>query len=138
VIVSPRIVGVVPYRPYYYPYRQGLTIGFYAGNRYGYYPYAYPGYGYGYYGYPLPPPGYMTLAPGVAYGAVRIQGAPRDAQVFADGCYVGIVDDFDGVFQHVNLTAGPHRIEIRAPGAPPVVFDVRVEPGQTITFHAAP
>src|SRR5262245_8285379 len=29
--IRPRVIGVVPYRPYYYPYRPGLTIGFYSG-----------------------------------------------------------------------------------------------------------
>src|SRR5262245_55178454 len=54
VVVAPRVVSVVPYRPYYYPYRPGLTFGFYAGYPY---PYYYPYYsGYYGYGYPLPPP----------------------------------------------------------------------------------
>jgi hypothetical protein len=148
VYLSPRIIGYAPYRPYYYGYRPGITLGFYAG--YGY-PYGYPyyngyrsygygsgygyGYGYGPYGYPLPPPGYVSMRPGAIYGGVRIQGAPHDAQVFADGYYVGIVDDFDGVFQHLNLEAGPHKIEVRWGNEPPVAFDVNVLPGQTITFR---
>ena len=135
-IISPRIIGVAPYRPYYYPYRPGLTVGFYSGYGYGYpYRYGYAPYGYGY-GYALPPAAYVTAAPGYAYGGVRIQGAPEDAQVYADGYYVGIVDDFDGAFQHLNLQAGAHRIEIRGPGLPPIAFDVNVAPGDTITYHA--
>ena len=149
--VSPRIVGRVPYRPYYYGRRPGLTIGFYGGYgypygypyRYGYpyaygYPYGYSSYGYPYggYDYPLPPAGYVSAAPGVAYGGVRIQGVPEDAQVFADGYYMGVVDDFDGAFKHLNLQAGAHRIEIRLDGYAPVAFDVNVLPGQTITYHA--
>ena len=142
---APRILGYAPYRPYYYPYRSGITLGFYAGYAYpygypyyGYSPYGYGNYGYGYgpYGYPLPPPGYVSMRPGVAYGGVRIEGAPRDAQVFADGYYVGIVDDFDGAFQHLNLEAGAHRIEIRMQNEQPITIDVNVLPGQTITYHA--
>src|SRR5687767_7518551 len=82
---------VVPYRPYYYRHRPGLTVGFYAGYPYGYYPryyhphYAYAGhysYAYGYgYGYPLPPASYVTASYGVPYGGVRIEGAPREGQV---------------------------------------------------------
>jgi hypothetical protein len=137
--IRPGIVtrGVVPYRPYYYPYGYGypygLSLGFSFGYPYyGYYGYPYGGYPYGYYGYPYG--GYVATGP--AYGGVRIEGAPRSAQVYADGYYVGVVDDFDGVFQHVDLTPGAHRIEIRTPNAPPISFDVRVQPGQTITYRA--
>jgi len=138
-VVVPRF-GVVPYRPYYYPYyypyRFGWSGGFYAGYPFGYYPYGYYPYGlnpYGYYGPYGYPTGYLT-AP--TYGGVRIQGAPADAQVFADGYFVGVVDDFNGVFQRLPLTAGTHQIEIRVAGQPTRQFDVRIEPGQTITYRA--
>jgi hypothetical protein len=141
-VVTPRF-GIVPVRPYYYPYgypyRFGVSVGFYAGYPYPYYPYGYypySPYGYGYdasYGYPA---GYLTAVPGVGYGGVRIQGAPGDAQVFADGYYVGVANDFDGAFKQLNLAPGAHRIEIREAGRPPLEFDVRIEPGQTITYRA--
>jgi PEGA domain len=148
---SPRVIGIAPYRPYYYGYRPGLTVGFYAGLGYPYsYPYSYgypyryrhpypyysSVYSYGGYGYALPPPAYVSAVPGHAYGGVRIQDAPQDAQVFVDGYYVGVVDDFDGPFQHLNLTAGPHNIEIRVAGYQPITFDVNVQPGRTITYRA--
>ena len=149
--IAPRIVNINPYRPYYYPYRRGLTVGFYSSfgypYRYGYYGYPYDytypldygypySYGYAPYRYAMPPPAYVTAVPGYAYGGVRIQGAPEESQVFVDGYYVGIVDDFDGALQHLNLQSGPHRIEVRAPGFAPVSFDVNVTPGQTLTYHA--
>jgi len=127
-VVAPRVGGFAPYRPYY---RSTFTFGFYGGYPFRYYPYPYAGYGY--YGYP---PAYVVAAPAVAYGNLRIQGAPPDAQVFADGYYVGIVDDFDGAYQRLNLPAGPHHIEIRVAGSAPIEFDVRMEPGQTITYRA--
>jgi hypothetical protein len=149
-IGGPRGVGVAPYRPYYYPYRFGIGLGFYGGY-YGYpYAYGYP-YGYGYpysyaYGYPYgyaygaygyaPPGGYVTAGSAAGYGSVRIEGAPHDAQVFADGYYVGVVDDFDGTFQHLDLPAGVHQLEIRVAGQPPISVDVNVTPGQTVTYHA--
>jgi hypothetical protein len=152
---SPRIVAPYggyrtyrygyPYRPYYYPYRPGFGFGFYTsfGYPYGYYgspyrygyPYAYP-YG-SYYGYPLAPgAGYYNSTPAAAYGGVRIKGAPQDAQVYVDGYYVGVVDDFDGGLQQLNLDAGPHQLEIRVPGQPPAQYDVNVQPGLTMTIHA--
>jgi hypothetical protein len=36
-----------------------------------------------------------------------------------------------------DLEPGPHHIEIDIdPGGPPLAFDVRIEPGQTVTFRA--
>jgi hypothetical protein len=119
--IRPSIVTIVPYRPYVYRPRFG--IGIYYGDG-GSYPYGYT------------PRGYYDPLPGRFYGGVRITDAPREAQVFADGYYIGIVDDFDGVFQHANLEAGTHRIEIQAPGFESVAFDVMVQPGRTITFRA--
>ena len=113
------------YRPY--GYRPGWSLGLYFGA-----PYSAYGYGYG----PSAGYGYYSIVPGRAYGAVRIVDAPRDAQVVVDGYYAGVVDDYDGVFQHLNLEAGSHRIEIEWPGGPPIVFDVRVRPGETVTYHA--
>jgi hypothetical protein len=119
--IRPRIVTVVPYRPYVY--RPSLGIGVYYGAG-GSYPYGYT------------PRGYYDPIPGRIYGGLRITDAPREAQVFADGYYIGIVNDFDGAFQHANLEAGSHRIEIEAPGLQTVAFDVLVQPGRTITLRA--
>jgi len=60
---------------------------------------------------------------------------PRDATVYIDGYYVGIVNDFDGVFQKLSIEAGSHRVEVRAPGYETLTFDVRIEPGRTTTYH---
>jgi hypothetical protein len=119
--ITPRFVTIVPYRPYFY--RPSIGIGVYYGTG-GSYPYGYT------------PRGYYDPIVGRAYGGLRITGASQIAQVFADGYYVGIVNDFDGVFQHLNLEAGPHQIEIREPGLEPIAFDVMVQPGRTITFRA--
>ncbi|MEO5822514.1 MAG: hypothetical protein ABIT71_18550 [Vicinamibacteraceae bacterium] len=116
-----RIVTVVPWRPYHYRPRFSIGVYYGAGGSYDY------GYTPSYFYDPLP---------GHAYGGVRITEAPRDAQVFADGYYVGIVDDFDGVFQHVNLEPGQHRIEVRTAEVEPISFDVYVQPGRTITLRA--
>jgi hypothetical protein len=103
--------------------------------------YGYPWYGYGWSPYQYPIGGYPYPYPyGYRYAerdsAVRLEATPKDAEVFVDGYYAGIVDDFDGSFQHLDLEPGPHSIEIRVPGAPPISFDVNVQPGRTVTFHA--
>lgn len=119
--ITPRYVTVVPYAPYVY--RPSIGIGVYYGAG-GSYPYGYT------------PRAYYDPIPGEPYGGLRITGAPsRLAQVFADGYYVGIVNDFDGIFQHLNLEAGPHRIEIVDPAFPSIVFDVMIQPGRTVTYR---
>ena len=120
-VIRPTVIRVVPYRPYVY--HPSFSLGVYYGSG-GYYPYGYT------------PRAYYEPIPGRLYGGVRITGAPRDARVFADGYFVGIVDDFDGIFQHVNLEAGPHRIEVEWGGYQPIAFDVYVRPGETTTFRA--
>jgi len=70
-----------------------------------------------------------------AWGEIRIEGAPKDAQVYADGRLVGTAGDFDGPVRHLELEAGPHTIEIRATGMPPMTYDVDVRPGQTMAIH---
>jgi hypothetical protein len=122
-VVRPQIVAVVPHRPYAPRYRANFYYRYPAYSRYGY-------------GYP-PPPGYYAFVPGQRYGGVRIDLPQRDAQVYVGGYFVGIVDQFDGLFQQLNLEPGPHRIEVRADGYEPIVFDVRVEPGRTITYRAS-
>jgi len=138
-VLPARVIGVAPYRGFYGP-RVGVGVGFYYGYPFfgGYpYAYAYPSYGYGYPAYG--PYAYGPYAYGYAgrpYGGVRIIAADHDAEVYADGYYVGRVDDFDGVFQELNLDPGAHRIEIRAQNYAPISFDVYIEPGRTITYRA--
>ena len=126
-----------PYRGYYGYGYPGFSIGFGFGYpyAYGYYGYGYPYYGYGYpYGYGVAPYGYVAPAYD-AYGGVRIQGAPIKAEVYVDGQYAGIVDDFNGTFERLDLVPGAHEIEVRTSGRP-LAYDVNVTPGQTITIHA--
>ena len=61
---------------------------------------------------------------------------PRDAAVYVDGYYAGIVDDFDGVFQRLTLEVGPHAIEIDADGLEPRYFDIYVDPARTVDLRA--
>lgn len=72
----------------------------------------------------------------VYYGDVRLQVRPRDAEVYVDGYYAGIVDDFDGVFQRLTLEVGPHQIEIAAPGLEPQFFDVYVDARRTVDIRS--
>ena len=54
------------------------------------------------------------------------------AQVFVDGEYVGTPADLDG---QIELAPGTRRIEIRARGFEPLVFDARIVAGRIITYR---
>ena len=124
-----RSYGYSPYVYRPYGWRPGLGLNFYFGRPY---VYGYPTYLYG----TSAAYGYYAVAPGHSYGELRIVDAPGEAQVYVDGSYAGVVDDFDGAFQHLNLEAGPHHIEIVADGLEPYAFDVNIAPGQSLTYHA--
>ena len=127
------------YSPYYYgPWAPGFSVGFSFGfgypYGYAYGAYGYPAYGYPAYGYPYAGYGYAYGRP---YGGVRIDLPQRDAEVWTDGSFAGIVDNFDGSMQQLNLTPGTHRIEVREKGFDTVSFEVNVEPGRTVTYRTA-
>ena len=123
----------------------------------GYYPGYYPGYGYGYYdpfgyysgfgfyggGYYDPWYGGYPADTQVAYsapsdeGSLRLKIKPREAEVYVDGYFVGVVNDFDGMFQRLHLDSGPHRIEVRAPGYETLDIDVRITADHTTTYEGA-
>jgi hypothetical protein len=131
----PRAGGSAYVPPYYRP----------SYPSYGYYPYGYGAYGLGYFyidpfwwSYPYAGWGYgggSYYGRNYDYGAIRLQVKPGNAEVYVDGYYVGQVDEFDGVFHHLELEAGPHRVEIRAAGFEPLVFEIRTQPGRTINYR---
>jgi hypothetical protein len=68
-------------------------------------------------------------------GSIRLKIRPRNSEVYVDGYFVGVVDDFDGVFQRLHIESGAHRIEVRAPGYEPLAFDVRITPDHKTTYE---
>ena len=114
---------------------------FVSGGYYGgYYPWGWSGIGFGGYyggyydpwyygGYPAYSGSYNDYD-----GMLRLKMKPRDAQVFVDGYFMGVVDDFDGMFQRLHTAPGPHRIEVRGQGYETLSFEVNLEPDKTITY----
>lgn len=102
--------------------------------------YAYPDFAYGSAAL-WPDAGYAGLAPypfdaDGATGGLRLKVEPKQAQVYVDGYYAGIVDDFNGHFQHLDLTPGAHHVEIRDQLAfQPLAFDVVIQAHRTIEYR---
>jgi PEGA domain-containing protein len=71
------------------------------------------GFGYQYPFGPYPYPPYRFAPP---EASVRLDVEPSNAEVFVDGYYAGIVDDFDGAFQRLHVAPGEHEIELYLEG----------------------
>lgn len=68
-------------------------------------------------------------------GSVRLDVQPAGMlQLYVDGYYVGTHNDFNG---ELELEAGAHTIEIRAPGYETLTFDVRIAAQRLITYRGA-
>src|SRR5262249_38516147 len=84
-----------------------------------YAPYSYWGSGFydpwwGPYPYAYPPPFPYRYRDAVA--DVRLEVKPKEAEVYVDNFYAGIVDDFDGVFQRLHAPPGEHEITLYLEG----------------------
>ncbi len=102
-------------------------------HRYGYgYTHGYGhGFGHGYGHYSL----YRYEPYRSYYGSVRIELEPKElrneARVYLEGARLGVVDDFDGIFQRLTLDPGKHEIEIRLDGYRTFRQQVFVSPHRT-------
>ncbi len=135
---------VFPFQPAMLPPAGGFTSGFsypprvnpaYSPRRHGY---PYGGYAYsgGYFYAPDAASQPSSPSAQEPTGLLRLSGTPSVAQVFVDGYYVTTMADAEAQ-RALELPAGPHRIELRAPDYVPTTFDVRISPNDTITYRAA-
>jgi hypothetical protein len=105
------------YRPYYRPYYYSAFV---YDPWYGYqYPYPYP--------YPYP----YAYHPYVPDASVRLDVKPKEAEVYVDGYYAGVVDDFNGTFQRLRVEPGEHEIELWLAGYHTVRQKVRLSQDNT-------
>jgi len=88
------VVGGYYYHPYFYDPWFGPWGPWYPA------PYAY-----GYYPYYGPPE-----------ADLRLLVKPNKAEVYVDGYFAGIVDEFDGFFQRLHVPPGQHEITLRLEG----------------------
>jgi hypothetical protein len=64
-------------------------------------------------GYPYPYPYPYAYDPSAS---VRLEVTPKEAEVYVDGYYAGIVDDFDGTFQRLHVPPGSHQLTLYRDG----------------------
>jgi hypothetical protein len=75
---------------------------------------------YPYFGYGAYPIGARPV------GDVRVLASPKQAEVYVDGFYAGVVDDFDGTFQRLHTTPGGHTITLHLEGYRTVTQNIYV------------
>ncbi len=109
--VSVVVGGGRYYRPYYRPYFRPYFRPYYGAY---YDPFFSPYAFYPQYPYPYPYPyGYRWADP---ESDVRVQVTPKEAAVYVDGYYAGVVDDFDGFLQRLRVPPGEHEIVLHLDG----------------------
>ena len=61
---------------------------------------------------------------------LRLEVRPKETQVYVDGYYAGIVDDFNGVFQRLHVRPGRHELALYMPGYRTVRQNLYLSVGQ--------
>lgn len=139
--------------------RYGISGGRYYGSPYSFYyydPYAYSwgysgpaygrlGYGYGYYDYGYSYGDYYGYPPWAYSRSYRYRAGnvaqlrtlvePAKARVYVDGYYAGIADDFDGIFQRLNVSPGRHDITFKLEGYGSHTFSIYANRNQTLKLR---
>jgi hypothetical protein len=91
-----------------------------------------PAFGYGFYSPYWGPGPYGYYAPFANAGTVKIDSKAKEAEVFVNGAYAGLVKDN----KTMHFRQGSYTIEIRVAGGPTFSENVFVTAGKTI--HIAP
>src|SRR5262249_28570579 len=96
------------------------------------------GYGSGYLPYAdsTPTADNTPAAQPVVTGGLRVSGTPAEAEVFIDSYFIGTIGDLEAG-RPLTIEAGPHPLEIPAPGHQPAAVDIRVLPLETLTYRAS-
>jgi hypothetical protein len=87
--------------------------------------------------YTMPLPlGYVAAArPPVARGRLSLEALPDRAQVYVDGFYVGLAEEFGLHGRALELKPGSHHIELRSPEHETLSFSVLIAADETIRYR---
>ncbi len=78
-------------------------------------------------------PAVVRVAP-VNYGEVDFNIEPQNSQVFVDGHYLGVADEFNGFPQTAKLPSGYHQVRAVAPDGRVIERRIYVAAGQELNF----
>jgi hypothetical protein len=124
---SPFAAGPFTYAPRYRPFQRPRSPYYWASGYFGYAPYEGP----------------SQAAPDdtprasedqlSGNGGLDLEIEPRTADVYVDGFYVGTADDVAS--NGLALRAGPHWVDVRAPGYDTLTMQVSIIAGQAVRFR---
>ena len=75
-----------------------------------------------------------TPAPRGAWGVVKTDITPEEAEVWLDGTYVGTADDFDGYPDYLYLRPGAYKLEFRLANYQTMALDIQIADGENLRF----
>ena len=78
---------------------------------------------------------YLRRQREAARGGLVLTTVPDMAQVYVDGYYVGLAEEFGLRGRSINLDAGAHHVELRAPGYETLTFRVVIEPNDLVRYR---
>lgn len=78
---------------------------------------------------------YLRRQREAARGGLVLTSVPDMAQVYVDGYYVGLAGEFGLRGRAINLDAGAHHVELRAPGYETLTFKVAIEPNGLVRYR---
>jgi hypothetical protein len=73
--------------------------------------------------------------PADTMGSIRLKASPATAKVYIDGALAGVVDDFNGLNDHLEIEGGRHTVELRAEGYQTHTEEINVTVGKTQTVR---
>ncbi len=76
-----------------------------------------------------------SRGPSSGHGALVLETIPDSAEVFVDGYYVGLAEEFGLQGRPMSLTAGPHRVELRAAGYETSSVNVMIDPHNILRYR---
>jgi len=79
--------------------------------------------------------GWYPPYPGPYYApdaSVKLEVKPNQAEVYVDGYYAGVVDDFDGTFQRLHVAPGQHELELYLDGYRPAKQQIYLTADKTV------